>query len=298
MVGATVLRRSFLGGGLAAACVGSNPSFAAEPLDLQSSQGKAYAYVKLHVDVAGEAEGVNSVSGMIYAVVGDTGAVTPMVGCEGFSVARVEPQADGSFRYRLQSVMVYVDPATRLPLDRWTNPLSGETVTVHHGNTPSVCRIVGGPLSRERPAVWTLSGDEASYSSHGSRIWDNPLDPAVWPRESAGKRIRTAEFAKVFASRKELEDRRLIRAGYTGVWNSMTPWEPWMLMGQAPGHLYQTSTTRRLASVDALNPAVRAYALAKWPGCLSAPKVWDTTNLQGLALYARTHRPAPVKTAG
>ncbi len=97
----------------------------------------------------------------------------------------------------------------------------------------------------------------------------------------------------MFCSLRDLQDRRRTTASYRGVWTSLGPWEPWMLMGQAPGHLMQVSTIRRLATAEAIAPATRDLALSLWPGCLSAPRAWAPGGLGALQIYARDHRPAP-----
>ncbi len=148
--------------------------------------------MKLHSDVAGSVDGFNGISGVIYAVVGDDGPVTPLFGCDGFSVGRAEPQADGTFRYALSSTMVFTDPVTRRPLSHWRNPATGEVVPVAHTHIPSVCWIIGAPPSAGavggtgRPTAWQVDGNQAVYTAHGGSLSTNPLDPDLWPRESAG----------------------------------------------------------------------------------------------------------------
>lgn len=293
----TIGRRGVLAA--AAAALAGPARAAVDPLDLESPQGNGYAYVKLHSDVAGGVDGFNGITGVIYGVVGDDGPVTPLVGCDGFSIGRAEPQADGAFRYLLSSTLIFTDPVTRRPISQWRNPWTGEVVPVVHTHIPSVCWVIGAPPTATsvggtgRPTAWTISGDQAVYTAHNSGMSTNPLDPERWPRESAGRRIRTAEFAKVFASLRDLQDRRRTTAPYIGVWNSLGPWEPWMLMGQSPGHQMQVSTISRLASADSIAPATRETALGLWPGCLAAPRVWAPGGLGALQLYARDRTPAP-----
>jgi hypothetical protein len=292
-----ILGSAFLGAAGFASSARAAP--VAAPLDLNSARGNGYAYVTLHSDAAGGV-GFNGLSGVIYSVVGDDGPITPLFGCESFSIGRTVPQADGTFRYLLRSTTLVTDLVTRAPLSQWRNPATGEVVPIAHTHFPSVCWVIGAEPTASsvggsgRPTSWAITDDQAVYTAHNSGVATNPLGPDRWPRESAGRRIRTAEFVKVFASLRDLRDRRRTRAPYTGVWTSINPWEPWMLMGQAPGHLFQSSTIRRLPGPEAIDPRVRAYALERWPDCLSAPTVWNPANVSALQAYARDHKPAPL----
>jgi len=57
----------------------------------------------------------------------------------------------------------------------------------------------------------------------------------------------------------------------TGSWTRIGPFLPWMLMGQAPGHLFYRSATKKIAGPADLPPKLVAYAKAHTPEFLEFP---------------------------
>ena len=56
-----------------------------------------------------------------------------------------------------------------------------------------------------------------------------------WPRESAGPIAQVSEFFAHHVKVEDLQNEKITSLDYTGTWNRITPWLPWMLMGQRPG---------------------------------------------------------------
>lgn len=84
--------------------------------------------------------------------------------------------------------------------------------------------------------------------------------------------------------------------GYvTGVWNRVTTWLPWMLMGPTPGHILYAGTFSSVSGVDAIPPAVAKRVLERYPHYQIAPEKWAEPSLSSLENYVRTQKPAPVK---
>jgi hypothetical protein len=118
------------------------------------------------------------------------------------------------------------------------------------------------------------------------------LDPAIWKRESASTHVRVSETLSMFMSRADLENTALTSIGYNGVWNRMSPWCPWMLMGQRPGHLFYRGHYRKLMTgVAGLPDAVRKYTEQNFPSYLTAPDTWVEPNMTSFETYARDHKP-------
>ena len=95
----------------------------------------------------------------------------------------------------------------------------------------------------------------------------------------------------------DLQNRELTSVDYRGSWHRVTPWLPWMLMGQAPGEVFcvcHMGSTRNLEEI--FPPALLDYAARHHAKFFTAPERWtDEPSLPGLEQYARTQKPMPVR---
>jgi len=76
----------------------------------------------------------------------------------------------------------------------------------------------------------------------------------------------------------------------------VTPWLPWMLMGQAPGHCQYACFMGSGNPLDEIfSRKVLDYIEKNYPKYLQAPEKWSDVSLSSLENYAREQKPAPVK---
>ena len=103
---------------------------------------------------------------------------------------------------------------------------------------------------------------------------------------------RVSEMFRFFARRSGVENAELEFIPSTGVWSRITPWLPWMLMDQAPGHISYVGNmaTRRTSDLHPKNVMQRVQE--RYPRYLSAPETWEEPSLSSLARYAREQTPA------
>jgi hypothetical protein len=246
-------------------------------------------------------------TGVVHGV-RDGEALRPLFGFEVFSTRRVLRQADGSYQRLCRELVFYRDPVSGELLDNWDNPYSGERVrVVDIANDPFNFVISEffpdppsyGGLIKDRPPKrplrlkWELVNDTVTLDSDIHLYYPNALDPARWPRESAGPMNRVSEFFRYFVRREDAEDPRITHLPHDGVWVRVTPWLPWMLMGTEPGHvLYmgRFTSVKRLGQVSA---PVLARIRERFPKYLTAPETWTEPSLSSLENYARTQQPAP-----
>jgi hypothetical protein len=239
----------------------------------------------------------------------DNEPVRPLFGFEVFSGVRVVKQPNGDYKRMCRELVFYRDLATREILDEWTNVYTGEKVRVvdvannpfnyvisdHYPDPPSY-----GGLNKEKPPRrpflldWQILNDDiVALNSDIHLYYKNALDPATWPRESAGPMNRVSELFRYVIRREDLENPALTHLPNTGVWNRITPWLPWMLMGQAPGHVVYAGMFSTVKSVDSVPPAVARRVKERYPLYLAAPDVWEEPSYSSLENYARTQKPAP-----
>lgn len=237
--------------------------------------------------------------------------VRDLVGFEGFGVSRLLPREDGSFAKVLREVGIYFDLETGEPLEEWVNPYSGETVRpVHVANDPfnTVIREFvppppnyGGlnPETREPKPLqlpWKLRAGKLEMERHIHLYYKNALQPDKWPRESAGEMVQVSEFFAHFFDPADIQNPELTVVPFHGTWNRITPWLPWMLMGQAEGHCtYFCSMGTTNHPSEVLHPSILAYVEENYPKYFEAPTEWEEPSLSSIERYALEQQPAPVK---
>ena len=126
-------------------------------------------------------------------------------------------------------------------------------------------------------------------------FYPNALNPEQWPRESSGPMKQVSEFFRYFIRREDAENPAMTHLPHNGVWSRVTPLLPWMLMGQAEGHILYMGRFTSVESLDFVSESVLARVRERYPKYLVAPEEWEEPSLSSLENYARTQKPAPVK---
>ncbi len=240
-------------------------------------------------------------------------AVRSLMNFEVFSTIRVLRQSDGSYQRMTKETVFYVDPATGATLDEWDNPYTGERVkVVDVANDPYNWMIASTMQPPAMPGLvttgqatpggkpfllnWMSFGpDTVVLTVDGHAYYPNRLDPAKWPRESAGKMIQSSELFRYFIRREDLENPALTHVPSNGSWVRVQPWLPWMLMGTTPGHVMYDGLFHRYRTLDYFPAPVLERIRTRYPQYLTAPTTWYGPNYSSLEHYAREQTPAPVK---
>jgi hypothetical protein len=238
-------------------------------------------------------------------------ALRELFGFEIMSAARLQKQPDGSFRLLHREVIYYTDLATGEIMSEYKNPYTGETVpVVQVVNDPWDEKIeafypeppsYGGrikPTGERRPYImnWTMKpGGMIAAMQQINLYYPSALKPDKWPRESAGEMNQVTETYSFFLSLADVQNPAKTSLESNGTWSRITPWLPWMLMGQTPGHVYYDSIVGSFDDIGLIKPNVRDYAEKHHPQMLRAPEEWSDVSLSSLENYALQQKPAPVK---
>jgi hypothetical protein len=271
--------------------------------DFSKAEDHLQAWLKIYGDLAGNLDTYSWFAGHIFAITGERRPPVPLLGWEGFAVNRIVPQADGGFRVFINEAAFYKDPDSDAIIDTWRNPFTGERC--------EVWQLHAGPLTNRLTTVRRhqrkdgsfeetpfrlplfVQGDEAFVSIEFNDVRDNALRPEQWPRESSGPKVRVAESMQFIANRAELQNPALTRCESTAAWTLLRGWLPWMLMGQAPGHLFFRSVIHKLRSADGVPQRLVAEARRRFPEMLRSPPdasfgTFDTSD----KVFQRERRPA------
>lgn len=241
----------------------------------------------------------------------DNEKIRPLFGVEGFSFTRTKRLPDGSVRRMLREIVFYRDLETGRILTEWHNPYTDEAVkVVPIANDPFNFTIsstipdlpsYGGLQTEKRPPKpflqdWVYGPDgDMILTTEIDMIYPNALQPDKWPRESSGVMNRVSEHFIFVVKKADVENPHLTHIPHIGSWTRTTPWLPWMLMGQASGHInyfthFQTIPEGEKGLPADLVAAARAMG-EKW---LHAPTEDYGPSLSSLENYAREQKPAPV----
>ena len=243
-------------------------------------------------------------------------AAKPLCGFETFLATRLIPQEDGSYRRLNKEVIYYTDlnydPGSRRMIDSWTNPWTGEECrVVHVANDPFNYTISewlilapedfpkdgSKPEPRKVPLLfpWRRIGDKLTLNTDMHLCYPNALQPDKWPRESGGPLAQVSEMMRYWVDVADVENPELTAVPYAGSWNRITPWLPWMLMGQEPGHCVYVGVMTAAPTADIIPQHVRDFTDERYPGLYSAPTEDYGPSISSLEHYARNETPAPAK---
>ena len=234
----------------------------------------------------------------------------------GMGAVRLLPLDNGStnqvkaYQMLRKELGFFLDQESGAVLDFWHNPYSNEKVEVVHLANPAInARIEPFPQKqglyeavddpKGRPPFilpWTRRGDRAATEQHTNLWAKNPLDPAIWQRESSGAQIAISDSNTYNISLADLQNPQLKKIPSFGNWTHSRPWQPWMLMGQAPGFIQYSCITASSERLDELPPQIVELARTRFPEFLEAPTM-VTRAESSLARYMRTRKPAPTLSA-
>ncbi|MEO7386325.1 MAG: DUF1838 family protein [Gammaproteobacteria bacterium] len=281
-------------------------------LDLRTGKGNQLAFARMQGDLDFGKPKRGWYKGYVSAVRPDK-KLEDLFGFEGFGAVKLEKMPDGSIRRILREVGLYTDLKSGDVLEEWYNPYIDERVRVVpvandpfnyviEENFPEPPKF--GGLNTEKPPrvpfilPWQQRGGRLDMEIHIHLLYPNALKPEEWPRESSGKFVRVSEFFAHHVSAADMQNPKLTKLPMHGVWNRVTPWLPWMLMGQAAGHCqYACFMGSGEPLEEIFSRKVLDYIEKNFLKYLEPPAQWSDISLSSLENYAREQKPAPAKGA-
>lgn len=284
--------------------------------DPESPIDNLRAYIKLQYSLIKEPVW-SYFGGTVFALEGDL-PPRRLFELDGLGQGWVDRQPDGSYHLAWKEIGLLKDAITGDVLDRWHNPLIDETVDVRHIMNPAAnstlrvndagpdasfvtSAIDMSPRNFKHPSrpndfilPWQTIGDYTSVWNDFTLAMNHTLDPKIWVRESSGSRISIGEFFQLVAKTEELLDDSRNQVPYTGSWQRVASWHPWMLMGQRPGKLFYRCTTQRLTGPEQLPPKFLAEVRKRAPDYLEQPTTWGP-RYSTWKNFLKTQKPKPLK---
>lgn len=276
-------------------------------LDFSKAEDNLTAWVKLASSLEDGVETCGFFTGTQYADVGPQEVIQPLFRIQGFGMSRVTRLEDGRFQNLHREVVYYLPLREDRILEEWENPLTGETVEVFSTHNDPVNSHYA-PTFEQRfgseedgfevvkfPFIlpWDIFDDRAIVNFSVNTRWPSPLPPEKWPRENFGDWYRTSEYFQIHASLADLNNPDMMKVPYTGSWQKVAPWHPWMLMDNRPGGIFGVTNVFSMKGVEQLPPHVLAYTEKHYPEYLTAPTEWEEPNMTTWETFAAERTPAP-----
>jgi len=313
-------RRAVLAGSLAAAVasaplraagqatMASGPSLAGPLLDLSKPEGNALALARIQGHLDPKVTSYSWYAGRVSGFrPGEAGR--DLMGIIGMGAVRLLP-IEGAMGWTMlrKELGFFTDLASGAVIDRWHNPYLDEDVEVVHLANPAINSAIKpfvlqqglyettGKPAEAKPLMlpWRQVGDRLMTEMHAHLRAKNPLDPAIWPRESSGAEISISDSNSFNVSLADLQNPALLKVESIGHWTHSRPWQPWMLMGQTEGYIQYDCFTGSSASLANMPAEIVKLARERFPDFLVAPTEISKAE-SSLARYMRTRKPQPAK---
>ena len=247
------------------------------PLDLRKPLDNLIALLKLQADLSG-APVYSGFPGKAWAWIPDEGN-TLLFNTYGIGASRLEySPADNAFRFMHREALFYCDPKSGDVLDVWSNPLTGTKLDVLHILNDPVNRLYalsGGPFAPPYPYI--TNGDRLIFQLDVLRGTEkSPLSRKDYPLHAQQDLYQSGELWAITGSLKEVNDPRITTASCHTAWARISPWLPFMEMGNRPGFMvYHSQSFKFMNGWSELPAGVREYVERKHPQYLEPPATWE-----------------------
>ncbi|WNC72143.1 DUF1838 family protein [Thalassotalea psychrophila] len=281
---------------------GSGSHSGTNPLDFNNAKDNLQAFAKLWFSFD-DKPAVAAFHGLMFGAVGDN-RLKPLFGYTGFGLFQAKLLSNGNVRIRGKEVGYFCDPITGDILEYWDNPYTGERVKVfnffndrirgeltpempkfHFGDDNDAPTLMNEGSIKTRidgsaPFIlpWQRFGDNMTLAWDYTHRYRNPVTKDKWPKAHTGEFINPSEHFTFQTNYNHLADRATPTADFACGFSRISPWWPWMQMGQSgiKGHLFGRMNSHKSNNgfVD-IPEKVLAYTEQHHPEYLIAPNDWD-----------------------
>jgi hypothetical protein len=288
-------------------------------LDFQDPMDNLYAFAKMW-STLDDKPVLSSFHGIMFANIAGRKSQA-LFGYAGTGLFQSKILDNGHVRMRGKETGFFTELATGDVLKTWDNPFTGETVEVYNflndrirgeltsamprfsfgdqDDAPTIMNDgTAGGAGETVPFVlpWERFGDRVHLAWDYCHGYTNPVLKRCWPRASTHDFINPSEHFYFTTSLGELEDRSNPSAKYTAGFSRMSPWWPWMLMGESDvdGVLFgRMMSAKQSGNPDDVPRKIYDYVQQHHPDFLESPTDWDDGHPIGTwEAYARDVPPA------
>lgn len=208
---------------------------------------------------------------------------------EGFNVAKTVVTEAG-FELLTREAAFFQDAQSGQILENWRNPITEETVpVVHIWNDPvnQDMNVDAEYLPYIRRIIPSEDlGDELVYYMDIFPFYDSPLTRRDHPDYSQSDTYQAAEFFQFFVDKADLANDSLSTVPATISWTRISPWMPFMKMGDRAGNLVFVCRGRKLpGGYNDLPQNIRDYVAQNNPVFSTAPQEYTEPNMTSWSYF-------------
>lgn len=267
-------------------------------LDLSDPATYLKSFLRARADLSGE-EVFFHWTGKVYGFVPGERR-TELFDFEGFSVLRLTEVEDG-WQILGREASFFKDTRTGEILTSWRNPyLKNEIVPVIHVWNDPVNQSFIFP-AEELPFVRKSLpsedlGDELVFYLDLFPYYESPLSRRDYSQNSQSDIYQAAEFMQLFVPLHTLEDETQSRVPCQLGLTRITPWLPFMKMGDRKGNLIFVCRGQKLeGGFEALPAKIKAQVLENNPQFASAPLEYSQPNETSWSYFKKLYEAGLIK---
>jgi len=247
-------------------------------LDLTTNQGQVNAWLK-SIGRTDDGDCFWWFTGVTHGLTPDEG-LTPLWRHENFSFGPYKKESATRHVASMEDITFYRDLQTGEVIRSFTVPYTNEkrpiidvvTNAIHHfydeeGHSGFVAD--GQDFAKELELEVTEVQDTVWLTRQFDWSFPNPLDPELHALAYSGPAIRLQMETTLKVKRSDLDDSSQSWAPAHSSYEAVTPWFPWMHMGNRPGHLITRAMGIKLQSYDQLPAHIIAASEERYPGCIT-----------------------------
>ena len=220
--------------------------------------------------------------GRVYLAMPDQ-AHRAFLGYEAMVMDQYQRAPAGAFLQTRREVQHFLDLDTGELANNVSNPITGQVDQPMHGivgplqfavtprgiayNTHDPAQAPGTPMA----LLWEQRGRDTVVSMETLRRYRNTMQPADWPSATTGEFRIYADFLSFTVSSAQLTNRKLTGLPAQVFYSGQTALQPWMFMGQQPGHMLWHASGFKTLSKSDLPASFVAITERLHPGLLANP---------------------------
>ena len=151
------------------------------------------------------------------------------------------------------------------PLPTWPNPFTQAEVSVVPTVNDQVSRRYETP-----PEGWVI-GSYVGFADNHSSLNPSPMTVEEYPLYTQRNAFKFVSLRTYYAPISEIQDQNVTSVSTTGVNTSVSPWLPWMEMGQRQGWLVWQQRLKKATTIDAIPEGIKTYWLVNAPRVFEVP---------------------------
>lgn len=179
-------------------------------------------------------------------------------------------KTESGWSHRVREGVMFSELNGVEPLTGWHNPFTQQNVSVG----PAITHAAGRTAD-SLPENWTI-GDFVGFADNRSTLTDAPMSVEDYPLYAQSDLFKFVNLNTYYAPASEVASPVVTSAPMSGINTSVSPWLPWMEMGQRRGWLVWQQRLKKAATTDEIPAHITAYWDKTAPDIFEMPALQDS----------------------